>query len=178
MDEGEPLPFDHIVMTTGSAGSAAGVAIAAHLSELGVAVHAVCVNGSVDEKYEEMGAIGEEMGCWGRGEGAAAARKVITIYEGMGRGYGLSQAAELEFASTVGPSSGILFDPIYTGKGLYYFVEAAKREPDRFRNSRILWWHTGGMFSMWAKSKELQPLLPSDQVRPLKVEHPPPATPF
>ncbi|KAL1503075.1 hypothetical protein AB1Y20_011140 [Prymnesium parvum] len=173
LDDGEALPFDHIVMTTGSAGSAAGVAIGAHLSGLGARVHAVCVNGSVDEKYAEIGAIGEDMCCWAAGEGSAKARELITIHDGAGRGYGVSQRAELEFAAQVGPASGVLFDPIYTGKGLYYFCEAAKRAPDQFRNTRVLWWHTGGMFAMWAKSAELQPLLPESQVRRLRLPHEP-----
>ena len=213
LDEGEVLPFDHIVMTTGSAGSAAGVAIGVHLSQLDVAVHAVCVNGSVDEKYAEIGAIGEEMGCWERGEGEAIARRIIRIYPGTGRGYGVStqvehatpartpsrphalttsrphalapswpptpsrspargrppSQAELEFAARVGPASGVLLDPIYTGKGLYYFCEAAKNSPATFKSARVLFWHTGGLFSMWSKAAELQPLLPEGQVRRLRL---------
>lgn len=58
--------------------------MAVHLSKLKVSVHAVCVNGTVEEKYEEIGLIGEEMGCWAAGEGTRGAHEVITIHSGVG----------------------------------------------------------------------------------------------
>ena len=169
LDSGSNCPFDHIVMATGSAGSAAGVAMASRLSGLPVSVHAACVNGGVEEKYEEMGAIGEEMGCWSAGEGTASAREAISIYPGAGRGYALNTPAELEFAVRHSAEGGVLLDPTYTAKGLFHFCEAARASPDVFRGSRILFWHTGGQFGMWSKQAELARNLPTGQVERLLV---------
>ena len=53
------------------------------------------------------------------------------MYSGQGKGYAQSSAAELQFICDVGASSGLLFDPVYSGKALYHLYHHMFSHSDR-----------------------------------------------
>ena len=71
----------------------------------------------------------------------------------VGRGYGLSTATELEAIASVSAATGILLDPVYTGKaymGLRGLLEGSR---PTLRGTRVLFVHTGGVFGCFDAAK-------------------------
>jgi len=75
--------------------------------------------------------------------------KEIKIVEGyVGEGYALNKKEEIEFIKAFISKSGILLDPVYTGKGMFGLVNMLKK--DEFsRKEKILFLHTGGGFGLF-----------------------------
>ena len=48
---------------------------------------------------------------------------------------------------------GLLLDPVYTGKAFYGMIQEARK--GRFGRERVLFVHTGGIFSLFAYRSEL-----------------------
>ena len=61
---------------------------------------------------------------------------------------------ELEAISDLSRHSGIILDPVYTGKAYYGLIhELEKGTFDHAKN--ILFMHTGGIYGLFSKSKEI-----------------------
>lgn len=172
---GAPLPtqYDHIVFACGSGGTAAGMAIGARLSGLSSQVHAVGVCDTPDIFYGHIEEVAAELGIDSAVYGGP--REWIHIYPGNGIGYAKSTTEELDFLIKMSTSSGVILDPVYSGKALYYFVKNVVREhPERFRPGQsILFIHTGGTFGLYEKEAQVLPLLPRDQVSRMNIRMPP-----
>ena len=69
--------------------------------------------------------------------------RVVKGYKG--RGYGLSTAEETADIESVARASGLILDPVYTGKAF----RALLCEPERF-GPNPLFVHTGGIFGLLA----------------------------
>jgi len=76
----------------------------------------------------------------------------IRIVDGyVGDGYALSRMEELEFIKKIARREGLILDPVYTGKAMYGLYNELKK--GRFKESkRILFIHTGGLYSLFSKS--------------------------
>lgn len=96
-----------------------------------------------------------------------------SIYPGQGIGYAKSTAEELSFLVALSSSSGVILDPVYSGKALFHFVEKVlkkKERPDVFRKGeKVLFIHTGGVFGLYDKTNELLPLLPAASVVKMNI---------
>ena len=93
----------------------------------------------------------------------------LELAQGRGAGYAESTQEELRFIQQVCEASGVLLDPVYTGKAFYKFVETVRADPGRFRDTDVLFWHTGGGLGMYAKADQLTPLLAPGKVCRLNV---------
>lgn len=154
--------WDHIVCATGSGGTLAGLVLGRRLlrertpwlerSKMwGVPV---CDDGAYfrrkvhaiahefEERHPELGPLGltdEEIG-------------VLDGYKGPA--YAVPFGEELDLIRNVARHEGLLLDPVYTGKAFYGLVSEARN--GRFAaGSRVLFLHTGGVFSLFAYGREL-----------------------
>jgi D-cysteine desulfhydrase family pyridoxal phosphate-dependent enzyme len=159
----------HIVFACGSGGTAAGLALGAHLSGLKAKVHGVGVCDTPDIFYADIAAMAAELGACAKDD-PDAARGWLSLAQGKNTGYAQSTPEELAFIRDLCFESGVLTDPVYSGKALYHFVEGAKAAPEEFRDAHILFWHTGGQFGMAEKEEQLLELLPPGQCRRLVVQ--------
>ena len=50
-----------------------------------------------------------------------------------------------DFVVSVGSSTGIMLDPVYTGKAARGLVKELQNNPDIFKGDRILFLHTGNI---------------------------------
>ena len=50
-----------------------------------------------------------------------------------------------DFVVSVGSSTGIMLDPVYTGKAARGLVKELQNNPDIFKGDRILFLHTGNV---------------------------------
>ncbi|XP_060082861.1 uncharacterized protein LOC132562149 [Ylistrum balloti] len=137
--------FDDVVFACGSGGTAAGLAISNHLTGSHIKCHAIIV---CDDKAYFTDHINQTL-C-DVGLDTVHCQDILDIIEGhKGRGYGLSTEDELEFIMKVSQQTGIMLDPVYSGKAARGLVEELCNNPDRFQGNRILFIHTGGVFGMY-----------------------------
>lgn len=148
------VAFDDVVFACGSGGTAAGLALGVHLAGLPTTVHAVNVCNDAETFYARINSILTELGS------KDAAEDLLEILDGhVGRGYALSTDEELRYIRDVARSTGILLDPVYTGKALYGLSREWQANPDRFRGRRILFLHTGGVFGLYDRLADLVTVL-------------------
>lgn len=55
--------------------------------------------------------------------------------------------------------SGVILDPVYSGKAYYNLLEEMKQHEEQWRGRKVLFLHTGGLFGMYDKMSQLQPML-------------------
>lgn len=149
-------PVDHIVVAAGSGGTLAGLALALHLAGGQQQLHGVNIQHEPDVYRKLIASEAMGLGCDEATAGAVAAD--VQLLPGAGRGYAQSAQRELRCLAEVARSSGVVLDHVYAGKALYHFCEYAKANPDAFRNSHILFWHTGGLFGLYSQAERLQSL--------------------
>ena len=83
----------------------------------------------------------------------------VNIIDGyVGRGYALSRPEELSVICDLARTEGIFLDPVYTGKAFFGMIQELKRDPKCF-GDRIIFIHTGGIFGLFPKAREIEPLL-------------------
>jgi D-cysteine desulfhydrase len=167
------MHFDHIVFACGSGGTVAGLAIGMKLAGMTdkTTLHAVGVCDSPDYFYNHIEEVATELGIDTSEEGHGSVRSWVKIYAGQGIGYAKSTEEELAYLFAVSQQTGIIVDPVYSGKALYHFVNRVMKEnPADFPvKSKILFIHTGGVLGLYDKESQLLPLLPPTQVTPLKL---------
>jgi D-cysteine desulfhydrase len=83
----------------------------------------------------------------------------IEIIEGyVGRGYARSRPEELAGIVRVARSSGLILDPVYTGKAFLGLLQELAREPTAL-GERVVFLHTGGVFGLLPVARDLAPQL-------------------
>eukprot|EP00804_Cyclotella_cryptica_P026773 CCRYP_007971-RA/>CCRYP_007971-RA protein AED:0.29 eAED:0.29 QI:638/1/1/1/1/1/4/993/306 len=175
-DSSPSFALDHVVFATGSGGTAAGIALGLSLAygKLGEghpaaeghsspSVHAVGVCDSPDYFYNTVAALATDMGL--AIDSAAMeefVRNSVTVHQGKGRGYAVSSNEELDFIVQFSVETGIALDPVYSGKALFHFLtKVVEEDPESYRNSNILFWHTGGALGIYEKGVDLADRLES-----------------
>ena len=166
--------IDHVVFASGSGGTAAGISLGLSLAyrenkntDKSPTVHAVGVCDYPDYFYETIASIAEEMGLdmasVSSDEGSIEdfVRKSLIVYQGKGLGYAFSTQEELDFIVGFALETGISLDPVYSGKALFQFMNEVKENPESYRNSRVVFWHTGGSLGNYEKVESLRGTLQS-----------------
>lgn len=165
---GHGVDFDHIVFGCGSGGTAAGLAIGCKLAGLKAQVHGIGVCDTPEEFYQHIEEVASELGIDANVFGSV--RSWLHIYAGQGIGYAKSTTEELKYLIEVGRRTGIVFDPVYSGKALYHFTQKVIKEKKDLMKAgdKVLFIHTGGTLGLFDKEAEILALLPSDQVQKMK----------
>eukprot|EP00929_Paragymnodinium_shiwhaense_P038675 TRINITY_DN20413_c0_g1_i3.p1 TRINITY_DN20413_c0_g1~~TRINITY_DN20413_c0_g1_i3.p1 ORF type:complete len:423 (+),score=63.13 TRINITY_DN20413_c0_g1_i3:73-1341(+) len=158
--------FDHIVVTAGSGGTTSGLALGCHFSGLPSQLHAVNIQHTADVYYDLIAAEASALGVDPAIHGDA--NSWLQIHNGAGSGYATTSDEQLAFICDVAAASGVILDHIYTGKALYYFCQHVRDHPEEFRNKRVLFWHTGGLYALASQSSQLSRLLPREQIQRLE----------
>jgi D-cysteine desulfhydrase len=148
-----------MVYAAGSGGTGAGILLGCRLAGLGDA-RVVGINVCDDRPYfvDAISAIAKDADeRWRLGTGLAPSD--VEILDGyVGRGYALSRPEELALIRDVAREEGLILDPVYTGKAFYGLTSHLAAHPGAF-GPRIVFFHTGGIFGLFAKSAELDALL-------------------
>ena len=169
--------FDHIVFACGSGGTAAGLSLGVKLSGMkNTQVHAIGVCDSPEYFYDHITASAAELGLTADTLGVPV-QELLHIRHGEGLGYAHSTPEELAYIIRVSQSTGVIFDPVYSGKGLYHFTQKVLPEdltkgPDNrvFRSGqKVLFIHTGGIVGLYDKESEVVPLLPTAKVSRMRA---------
>jgi D-cysteine desulfhydrase len=148
-----------IICAAGSGGTGAGLILGAKIFDMNARI--VSINVCDDHEYfvREIGTICEKAIADYHLDIDFERERDIEIIDGyVGRGYTLSQPAELKLIKEVAQTEGIFLDPVYTGKAFFGMVEELKRDPKCF-GERIIFIHTGGIFGLFQMAEELASLL-------------------
>jgi D-cysteine desulfhydrase len=164
--------LDHVVFACGSGGTASGIALGLALCPtLSPQVHPVAVCDGPDYFYDHVTKIADEMGFRYDGSGRSTldfVKQSMVVHQGKGLGYAASTREELQFCTDFAAETGVILDPVYSGKALYHFVtHVFGADPEAYRGSTILFWHTGGALGMYDKEAELK--LDGTSIRRLNV---------
>lgn len=134
-------PFDVIVHACGSGGTAAGVALGCALHGTAKRVHAIAV--CDDAAYFERAiaaVVSEALPL------ATLPDPVPLVVDDRSKGprYAVMSAEQRALLVNVARESGLVLDPVYTGKAMFG-LRAATLRGDVARGSRVLFLHTGGL---------------------------------
>lgn len=148
-------PFDVVAHACGSGGTAAGVAIGA--AKYGVAKQAWAFAVCDDRTYFErtIARIGEEARAV---DPSLPHASPIVDDRAKGPAYAVMNDEQKKFIVEVSRASGVVLDPVYTGKALYGVQQAVHRG-DIPRGARVLFVHTGGLPGLLAQGEELRSAL-------------------
>lgn len=159
--------FDHLVFACGSGGTAAGLAIGARLCGM-KSVQAVGVCDSPEYFYGHIRDTAVALGLDVSAGGLGDPKDWLSIHHGAGIGYARSTEEELEFLLAVSRRTGVVLDPVYSGKALFVFAtQVLRQRPEVFkRGDRVLFIHTGGTLGMYDKAEQLGPMLAASDKAP------------
>ena len=145
---GMGLKATHLVLATGSAGTHAGLIaglkiLNSPLKVIGFGVRAP------KEKQEQMV---YDLACKTASmlgyEGIVQRDDVFADCNYVGAGYGLPTEGMVEAVKMLAQTEGLLFDPVYTGKGLSGLIDWVRH--DRFtKDDTVIFLHTGGSAALF-----------------------------
>jgi D-cysteine desulfhydrase len=148
---GGDRPFDVVVHACGSGGTAAGVALGAARWGTAKAVRAMAVcddRAYFDRTIERI--VGEAR-AWDPSLGEAAPLVVDDLAKGPA--YAVSTPEQRATIVKVARASGLMLDPVYTGKAMHGLLQAVERG-DVAEGARVLFLHTGGLPGLLAQGAE------------------------
>ena len=148
-----------IINAAGSGGTSAGLILGVRMLDLNARI--VSINVSDDRQYfvKAIGDICESaIADYQLGIDFSRERDVEIIDGYVGRGYAVSQKAELELLCETARTEGIFLDPVYTGKAFFGMVQELKNNPGCF-GDRVIFVHTGGIFGLLPLADQIAPLL-------------------
>jgi len=147
--------FDTICVATGSAGTYAGLYLANQV--LGLGKHILGIN--IYDKKKDFNKIIKDLIRDGLNmvdpserfkEIDFSAIKINNQF--IDDGYGVSSSEEISFIKSFAEQTGILLDPVYTGKAMYGLKDIL--ESDKKNCGNVLFIHTGGQFGAFARKAD------------------------
>jgi D-cysteine desulfhydrase len=141
---GGPTAFDAVVHACGSGGTAAGVQLGAARWQVAPEVHAIAVCDDAAYFESVIARIADEATSLQSELGARARLVVHDAFKGPA--YGLASSEQRRFIALVARRTGLVLDPVYTGKALFGL---ARLQP---KPARVLFLHTGGLPGLLAEA--------------------------
>lgn len=141
----------HLIIPMSSGGTMEGLALGNYLTGNRLHLHAFAV--SDNEKYfkEHFNTILNQLELNHLIQ-LVNNNELVHIYDSyVGLGYGTMTDEQIHFLKNIISETGILFDPVYTGKCLWALYEELKmKSMERFPNDgkNILFLHTGGTYGL------------------------------
>jgi D-cysteine desulfhydrase len=139
-----PEKFDQVVFACGSGGTAAGIALGLGATGLAPLAHAIAV--CDDRHYFErvVANLIADARALRPDLGPAVPLRISDEFQGPG--YGVMSAPQKHFLREVATRTGLVLDPVYSGKALYALSQLASKP------KRALFIHTGGLPGLLASS--------------------------
>lgn len=154
--EASGLALDRLYFACGSGGTAAGLALGVYWSGLGAAgceLVGIGVDDTPEIFYDKIDGIYRELGIVPNL--VASSRELLRLEQCIGDGYAQATEAELRFLVETARATGVVLDPVYTGKGALGMANDLVTRPV----GRACFFHTGGLLGVYEKADCLAPLL-------------------
>lgn len=145
------LVIDHIVHATGSAGTQAGLVVGLKASHSNIPLLGIGVNAPKDAQEEKVYKLAVETAEYVGAPGVVAREDIVANCDYVGEGYGLPTEGMNEAVLLLARLEGLLFDPVYSGKGLAGMIDLIGK--GFFADARaIVFVHTGGSAGLFGYS--------------------------
>jgi D-cysteine desulfhydrase len=146
--------FDHLVVTSGSAGTHAGLLAGLAAAHAALPVTGISVRRPSDAQRALVADLAGRTAALAGGP-TPAPETVVVDDRFVGPGYALPTAGMVEAVRLAARLEGLLLDPVYTGKAMAGLIAHA-REGRIARGERVLFLHTGGAPSLHAFAADLR----------------------
>jgi D-cysteine desulfhydrase len=141
-----------VIVPVGSGGTFAGLWLGARLAGLRPRIVGAIIEGTIPEWQSFLADyINRTAVRWSCG--VRASPHELELIDGAGLGYANNTADEIQFIVSFARTTGLLLDPVYTGKALYAVdrdIRAGRFDP----GGNVLFIHTGGVFGIFPKRRE------------------------
>ncbi len=148
------IPVDCIVHATGSAGTQAGLVTGLKAMHSNIPVLGIGVNAPRDVQELRVYKLACETAEYIGAPDVVLRDDVVANCDYVGEGYGIPTDEMNAAVLLLARLEGILFDPVYSGKGLAGMMDLARR--GQLNNARhVVFIHTGGSAGLFGYSEQL-----------------------
>lgn len=146
--------IDHVVHATGSAGTQAGLIVGIKGSGADIPLLGIGVNAPQDIQEEKVYKLAVETAEYVGSPGAVKREDIVANCDYVGEGYGIPTKGMNDAVMLLARLEGLLFDPVYSGKGLAGMLELVGK--GYFGDAKnIVFIHTGGVAGLFGYSDKL-----------------------
>lgn len=149
----DKVKFDDIVVACGSGGTIAGLGLGSWLSSLKAKVRAFSVCDDPDYFYDYVQGLLDGL------EAGVDSRDIVNVQNARGLGYAINTSEELKFVAEIAASTGVVLDPVYSGKAAYGMLKDMAENTKKWEGRKILFIHTGGLLGLFDKVEQMAPSL-------------------
>jgi L-cysteate sulfo-lyase len=145
------IVIDHVVHATGSAGTQAGLVVGLQATNSNIPLLGIGVNAPQDVQEEKVWKLAVETAEYVGAPGCVQRADIVANCNYVGDGYGLPTKAMNDAVMLLARLEGLLFDPVYSGKGLAGMIDLI--DSGYFSDAgSILFVHTGGVAGLFGYS--------------------------
>ena len=150
----EGIVIDHVIHATGSAGTQAGLVAGLKATNANISLLGIGVNAPQEEQEEKVYKLALETAEYIGAPGVVAREDVVANCDYVGDGYGIPTQAMNDAVMLLARLEGLLFDPVYSGKGLAGMIDLVQK--GHFAHAQnIVFIHTGGSVGLFGYSDQL-----------------------
>lgn len=141
LDPACPESFDAIFVACGSGGTAAGLSVGASAYAIAPAVHAMAVCDDSTHFLQVLARLTGQIRSLATDLPEPVSTQVDDQF--VGPGYGVATEEQHKFIQQVAGCSGLVLDPVYSGKAFYGLRHSVQRLG--LEHKQVLFVHTGGL---------------------------------
>jgi L-cysteate sulfo-lyase len=150
----EGFVIDHVVHATGSAGTQAGLVTGLKATHANIPLLGIGVNAPKDVQEEKVYKLAVETAEYVGAPGVVQREDIVANCDYVGEGYGIPTRAMNDAVMLLARLEGLLFDPVYSGKGLAGMIDLIGK--GFFKGARnVVFIHTGGVAGLFGYSDQL-----------------------
>lgn len=143
------ITFDSIIMSTGSAGTQAGLVVGSKITKSNIPVLGIGVNAPKEAQEEKVFKLASDLSDFMGLPSLVSRDDVVANCDYVGDGYGIPTPEMNKALLQLARLEGLLFDPVYSGKGLAGMIDLIGK--GYFENQKnIVFIHTGGAAGLFA----------------------------
>ena len=152
--DAQGLDIGHIVTATGSAGTQAGLIVGLKALQSDIPLLGIGVSIPQEAQEEKVFKLACETAEYIGKPGCVAREDVVANCNYIGDGYGVPTTSMNEAVLMLARYEGLLFDPVYSGKGLAGMIDLIRK--GSLATGNIVFLHTGGSAALFAYADQLQ----------------------
>ena len=145
---GSLLPYDEIVVASGSAQTHCGILFGLRALGIDTPVRGICVRRTADIQEARVARRLRDMAALTGLDVMVPDADVRCFHDERERGYGRMSAPTRAAILRTARDEGLLLDPVYTGKVMAGLITLHER--GALAGPRVLYWHTGGQPALFA----------------------------
>jgi L-cysteate sulfo-lyase len=152
--EDQGLDIGHIVTATGSAGTQGGLIVGLKAMQSDIPLLGIGVNIPKQAQEEKVYALACETAEYIGKTGCVVREDVVANCDYVGDGYGVPTESMNAAVLMLARYEGLLFDPVYSGKGLAGMIDLVRN--GSLDAGNIVFLHTGGSAALFAYVDQLR----------------------